>query len=140
MKTNHQAELVNSIHYGGDNPFYLCPVKKGLRYSGSVQFTTIDDKEMDPDRVEYMQKTLREVTGWDDIKFENYWTCLRPVSSDDMPIIGKFPKLDNVYVNTGHGSRGCIFAFASSELISHIVQGKIPVINPKPFSPSRFYF
>jgi len=61
VKTNRQ--LKTSIHYGGSNPFYLCPVKQGIRYSGIVEFTTVDDKELDPKKVEYMQRTLKDMSG-----------------------------------------------------------------------------
>ena len=34
------------------------------------------------------------------------WTHLRPVSSDDVPIISPLQPFSNLYVNAGHGGRG----------------------------------
>ena len=65
---------------------------------------------------------------------------MRPVSVDDMPIIGKFPGLENVYINSGHGGKGTLESFASAEMISQIVSGKTPVFNTTQFTPTRFYF
>jgi glycine/D-amino acid oxidase-like deaminating enzyme len=58
------------------------------------------------------------------LKFRDVWVGFRPMSIDNLPIIGKFPVVENVYLNTGHGSRGSIYSFGSAKLISEIVLGK----------------
>lgn len=39
-----------------------------------------------------------------DEKRENVWAGLRPVSPDDVPIIGQSKKFENLYFNFGQGS------------------------------------
>lgn len=43
----------------------------------------------------------------------NHWVGLRPVTSDDIPIIGNSSIYQNLYWNTGHGSRGVLSSPAS---------------------------
>ena len=50
------------------------------------------------------------------------WVGLRPQTPDDLPMIGQ-AKLRNLYVNAGHGSRGWILAFGSSEVLLEKIDG-----------------
>ena len=44
----------------------------------------------------------------DDNEIVNKWSGLRPVTPDDVPIISDSPLHSNLYINTGHGSKGLI--------------------------------
>ena len=50
---------------------------------------------------------------------EDYHTCLRPVSADDVPLIGQ-TKLANLYLNTGHGSKGWTYSWGSAALLAQV--------------------
>ena len=47
---------------------------------------------------------------------------LRPLSGDDLPIIGQ-TIVPNLYVNTGHGSKGWTLSFGSIKLLADIIDG-----------------
>jgi D-amino-acid dehydrogenase len=68
----------------------------------------------------------------------NFYTCHRPVSPDDIPIIGQTVQFQNVYLNLGHGSKGWTLAAGSAALLSNIITAEQTQINPAPFSPHRF--
>mgnify|MGYP002152218795 CR=1 FL=1 len=133
-------DLQRPIHYGGEFPLYFIPLKDGVRYSAFVEFTTLEDNQIEESKKTLMESKAKSTTGVENLEFKNYWTGFRPVSSDDMPIIGKFPQLDNVYINSGHGTRGSIMLFSSAELLVQILLGQVPILNPTPFDPSRFKF
>jgi D-amino-acid dehydrogenase len=123
-----------------DSPFfYISKLPRGYRLAYFVEFTSKDDYYMDPKKVEIMEKIFRDKIGGE-ISFREHWVCHRPVSSDDLPIIGKLPNYENVYLNTGHGSRGSILAFGSAELVSHLIMNKKAMVPSEEYSPSRFYF
>lgn len=44
-------------------------------------------------------------------------SCYRPITPDDIPIISSVPTFNNVYVNTGHGSKGMTYSFGSAEIL-----------------------
>ncbi|XP_023331328.1 uncharacterized protein LOC111703577 isoform X2 [Eurytemora carolleeae] len=67
-----------------------------------------------------------------------YHSCLRPVSGDDLAIIGQ-TKIQNLFVNTGQGSKGWTYSWGSSKLIAQIICGEETNLDPTRFSPLRFH-
>ena len=57
---------------------------------------------------------------------EDYHSCLRPVSGDDVPLIGQ-TKLANLYLNTGHGSKGWTYSWGSAALLAQVYHQSPPV-------------
>lgn len=48
----------------------------------------------------------------------DYWCGLRPMTPDGSPILGAVPKVENLYLNTGHGTLGWTLALGSADLIA----------------------
>lgn len=77
---------------------------------------------------------------------------LRPLSADDMPIVGSVQEFSNVYINGGHGGMGFALGPGCSFLLAHQLRGPNPLTplnkdskeepdtikNKKEFSLSRF--
>jgi len=63
---------------------------------------------------------------------------LRPMSYDDLPIIGRPCKHANLILATGHGMLGISMAPGTGKLVADLVRGVKPEIDPGPFSPDRF--
>ncbi len=57
---------------------------------------------------------------YDDSKAD-HWVGLRPVSPDDLPIIGKSTKFDNLYYNVGQGSWGIGTSIGSGKLLANLI-------------------
>lgn len=51
------------------------------------------------------------------------WACLRPSTPDGPPILGGTP-IDNLYLNTGHGTLGWTQAAGSAFLVADSIEGK----------------
>ena len=60
---------------------------------------------------------------------------LRP-GTCELPIIGRFGSASNLFVNSGHFRNGVTLAPASAELITQIICGETPTLNPNPFDPN----
>jgi D-amino-acid dehydrogenase len=54
---------------------------------------------------------------------------------DSVPIIGRSPALQNVYLATGHNMLGLSMAPATGRLIAELLNGQTPHIDPVPYSP-----
>lgn len=66
------------------------------------------------------------------------WAGLRPGSPDGMPVIGRLPGKDNVYIATGHFRNGVLLAPITGRLVADLVlTGKLDR-RLRPFSPARF--
>ena len=66
------------------------------------------------------------------------WAGLRPMSADDMPMVGPLGGWANVVVATGHGMLGLTTAPSTGRLVAEMVVGKSPHLDPRPFRLDRF--
>jgi D-amino-acid dehydrogenase len=62
---------------------------------------------------------------------------LRPVSDDDLPIIGALPAVDDAFVVAGHGANGLLLGPVSGRLIADVIAGRQPAVDVTPFAPTR---
>lgn len=56
-----------------------------------------------------------------------FWTGLRPMTPDGTPVIGR-TGLENLYLNTGHGTLGWTMACGSGRVLADIISGRKPDI------------
>jgi D-amino-acid dehydrogenase len=53
------------------------------------------------------------------------WAGLRPMTPDGPPILGR-TKLENLFLNTGHGSLGWTMACGAGRIVADLVLGRQP--------------
>lgn len=74
-----------------------------------------------------------------DIKQSEFWTGLRPMTPDGTPIIGKASEtLDNVWLNTGHGTLGWTMACGSAQVLADLIAHQKPAIQSDDLNLSRY--
>lgn len=56
------------------------------------------------------------------------WAGLRPATPDNVPVIGR-TRLENLYVNTGHGTLGWTLAAGSGRALADLVSGRRPDVD-----------
>jgi D-amino-acid dehydrogenase len=66
------------------------------------------------------------------------WAGWRPMSIDDLPIIGRAPGLAGAWLATGHGMLGMSMSAATGLLVSELMAGRAPSLDPTPYDPARF--
>ncbi len=66
--------------------------------------------------------------------------CLRPSTSDDLPVIGQIPGRDGIYVASGHGHKGITLALITGKVIADLVATQKCDLDISAFNPSRFGF
>ncbi|MEO8802537.1 MAG: FAD-dependent oxidoreductase [Rudaea sp.] len=66
------------------------------------------------------------------------WYGWRPMTHDDLPILGRAEKLRNLVLATGHGMLGVTMSAATGMLVSELIQDKPTTMDMAPFSPARF--
>jgi D-amino-acid dehydrogenase len=86
--------------------------------------------------------TLEHVVGdlypdGGDLARANFWCGLRPMTPDGPPVIGR-TKYPNLLLNTGHGTLGWTMSCGSGHLLSDLVSGKQPAIDPRALDISRY--
>ena len=99
-------------------------------YDGSLNRTRLD--ALRRGAAEYLiepegPQVLEEWYGW------------RPMTHDDLPILGRAANVQNLTLATGHGMLGVTMSAATGLLIGELVAGRAPSIDVAAFSPSRFH-
>ena len=66
------------------------------------------------------------------------WWGWRPMSVDEVPIIGPSTRWSNLHLATAHGMLGVSMSAATGELVAAQIAGGVPAIDPEPYAPARF--
>lgn len=69
---------------------------------------------------------------------EEEWYGWRPMTYDDLPIIGRAPRHANLVLATGHGMLGVTMSAVTAELVTDLICGRAPALDPAPFGLQRF--
>ena len=122
---------------GGGSSLY--PKPDGLVWCGTTEeWRGFDRQPLESTRQMLMERAARLMPDLAQARLTLHTACLRPVTPDWLPIIGKPPGYDNVVLATGAGKKGILlspgFGKAVADLISQ-GETKMPVSE---FNPSRF--
>jgi D-amino-acid dehydrogenase len=66
------------------------------------------------------------------------WYGWRPMTPDDLPILGRTPGLDNLVLATGHGMLGVSLSAVTGLLVSEVIAARSPSFDLAPFAAARF--
>jgi D-amino-acid dehydrogenase len=66
------------------------------------------------------------------------WYGWRPMTPDDLPMLGRAPGVDNLVVATGHGMLGVTMSAATGQLVADVIAGRATELDLAPFDPARF--
>jgi D-amino-acid dehydrogenase len=66
------------------------------------------------------------------------WYGWRPMSRDDIPLIGRAPGHSNLWLATGHGMMGVGMSAGTGQMLADLMAARAPVVDPAPFDPRRF--
>ncbi len=59
-----------------------------------------------------------------------HWAGLRPGSGKGIPAIGAVPGCEGLFVNAGHFRNGVLLALASARLLTDLLLGRQPIVDP----------
>ena len=135
----------------GELPVMLSEAKVGvtplggrLRFSGTLELAGLDFS-IQQDRVAAILRAVGDYLprllpgdGVEGLERIETWRGLRPLTPDDLPVIGRPRGLPGVVVATGHGMSGMSQGPITGLLVSQLVTGDAPVLDLAPFSPDRF--
>jgi D-amino-acid dehydrogenase len=110
---------------------------KRIRVGGMAEIVGFD-KTLNPQRRKTLEMVLDDLFPDSYVAAESaFWTGLRPKTPDSTPIVGA-THLNNLYLNTGHGTLGWTMACGSAQLLADIMSGKTPAIRSDDLSVRRY--
>ncbi|MEO6969080.1 MAG: FAD-dependent oxidoreductase [Rhodanobacteraceae bacterium] len=112
--------------------------RDGFRLGSTMEFSGYDDS-LNRTRIEALrrgaQSYLRAPFGE---TLQEEWWGWRPMSVDEIPLIGPCARWNNLLLATGHGMLGVSMCAATGELIAATIAGTTAAIDPAPYLPARF--
>ena len=66
------------------------------------------------------------------------WYGWRPMSRDDVPLIGRAPGHQHLWLATGHGMMGVGMSTGTAQMLSDLIAGRPSAVDPSRFDPARF--
>ena len=110
-----------------------------FRVTGFVDMVGSFNYDMDKERIQKIRLTAEQVGGEGCIDESSWWCGHRPVSPDDVPMVGSSRYFKNLYLNTGHGARGTTGSVPTAMLLSDIMFGlNNSGLDASVCSPKRF--
>jgi D-amino-acid dehydrogenase len=127
------------------HPLYLAEAKVGLtpfnsmlRIAGTMELSGIN-LTLDRQRIAAIRQAVgRYVVGWEKGDGEMEWSGMRPLTPDGLPVLGRAPHSDNLYVATGHAMLGVTMAPVTGVVMADLIVSGQPDIDIRPFDPRRF--
>jgi D-amino-acid dehydrogenase len=125
--------------------YYLAEARVGastfgdeVRIAGIFDLTGLDSS-LRRKRIELVLRDSRAFfKDWEPDHVELEWSGLRPYPADGLPIIGRAPQDERVFLATGHGRMGITLAPITGKLLSEVVFDGASPPELEPFSVSRF--
>lgn len=118
----------------------VTPMGAALRFAGTMEIAG-GDLSQNLSRIRGMQKTIPQYFpefGPEDFQGVPTWCGLRPCSPDGLPYVGRFRRLPNLYIATGHAMMGVSLAPVTGHLISQLLTGDATPPDLAALDPERY--
>ena len=117
---------------------YLVPRDDGMAVIGSTLEMVGYRKEVTvAGLTSILQIAAAVVPALGPLPITETWSNFRPFTSDLLPVLGR-TAVDGLYLATGHHRYGILLAPITGELLAQQISGQPLVVDPAPFSISRF--
>ncbi len=119
------------------NGRYAIPRRDGHILVGSTLEYEGFDKTPTEEALESLRASAIELLpALADAEVVKHWAGLRPGSPDGIPFIGPVPEHDGLWLNCGHFRNGLVLAPASCQLLTNLLLGQAPIVDPAPYAPA----
>ena len=127
-----------SLNYRGN---YVDSKSDGLVWAGSTEEEEagFDDHPNSRGRDSILSDLAHMAPSLESSRLVNHTACLRPVTPDGVPIVGRLPGWDNLYLATGAGRKGILWSVGMSQVAADLItQGETEIAGAENLSPRRF--
>ncbi len=116
----------------------VTPFDNGLRLAGTMELSGLNLR-LEPRRVEAIRRAGDRYLGeWRGGRAERVWVGMRPLTPDGLPVIGRAPGSDNLYVAGGHQMLGITLAPSTGDALAKMILDEDVGELLRPFDPARF--
>lgn len=121
-----------------ENLVGYCRMGDRLRMTSTAEMSGYDTSYKVSDFKNIMRVARDLFPDGADYDNPSYWACLRPMTPDGPPLIGRM-KYDNFYLDTGQGHIGWTMACGSGRVITDLICGRQPEVDVSGLQPNRYW-
>ena len=108
-----------------------------MRVTGFAELNGFN-RGMPETRLEVLREAVNSCyPGAADFTNAEPWTGFRPMLPDGPPALGQ-TRLDNLFINSGHGTFGWTLSAGCAEIMGQLMDGEPPAVDLSAFQPERF--
>jgi len=114
---------------------YIIPRRDGRVLAGStLERTGFDKSTTATARDELKNAATQLIPMLDRLEIERHWAGLRPGTANGVPYICEHPEISGLFINAGHYRNGVVLGAASVRLMTELVTGMKPCLDPSPYA------
>jgi D-amino-acid dehydrogenase len=117
--------------------YLLAPMTHGIRLTTGAEFARRDALRT-PVQLGRAEPIARDLFPLAERLDTEAWMGARPCTPDMMPIIGAAPRHKGLWFTFGHAHHGLTLGPVTGRLISEMIVGEKPFVDPSPYRADRF--
>lgn len=118
-------------------PRYLVPRPDARLLVGSTEERAGFEKRNTPAGIGgLMDFAVRLVPALAEARFEQAWSGLRPHPAGELPLLGRLPEVENLYVAAGHFRAGLHLSPITARVMGQLITGQPTDLDLAPFAPA----
>jgi D-amino-acid dehydrogenase len=123
----------------GETFVAVTPLDGGLRLAGTVELSGVN-LDVTRRRLEALPAGARQyIHGIDEAQVATTWCGLRPMTADGLPAVGWAPRVEGVFIATGHAMMGFLLGPLTGKLASEALLDGKPSLEIAALDPARFH-
>ena len=117
--------------------YVLAPMARGIRMTTGIELARIDDP-VNEGMVQRVEPYARDLFPLAETLDDEVWMGRRPALPDSLPVVGPAPRHHGLWVDFGHAHLGLTLGPLTGLLLSQMLSGETPIVDPEVFSPRRY--
>jgi len=117
--------------------YALTPMEQGIRLTTGAEFAARDAAPT-PVQFDRLLPAARELFPLGEPNEAEPWLGRRPNMPDSLPVLGRAPGQQGLWLAFGHGHWGLTMAGVTGRLIGEMMTGNTPFTDPAPYRAERF--
>jgi D-amino-acid dehydrogenase len=120
-----------------DEKFVVTPMETGVRFAGTVELANVDAPP-DYRRADMILNAAKRMFPTIRAEQVTKWMGRRPSLPDGLPVVGRAPGYNNVYMAFGHAHTGMVAAPATGKIVAALIENQPINADLRPFRAERF--
>lgn len=108
-----------------------------MRLGGTMEFSG-QDARLNEGRLAALELAAAQYLQQPPGEVQERWYGWRPMTWDDMPVLGRSPLHPHVWIAAGHGMLGISMSCGTGQMMADLITGQAPAIDPAPYRLERF--